>query len=169
MSRLQWRTAGAAVSVLIAAGIGIATNVVTDQWSWAWGSGLVALVLSAVAIQVALSLAEERGTQQAASPAPARATSASIGGDGRITGRGDGSGSGTPAALPSSPPARAHSASPNLDLCVLGKWRETVFRATAEVNGTSEEWRGDGRRQTDRLQLSGPDSTFSIDLKRVSN
>src|SRR5690349_2540499 len=54
--------AGAAVSVLIAAGIGIATNVVTDQWSWAWGSGLVALVLSAVAIQVALSLAEERGS-----------------------------------------------------------------------------------------------------------
>jgi hypothetical protein len=165
MSRLQWRTTGAAVSVLIAAGIGITTNVVTARWSWAWGSGLVALILSAVAIQVGLSLAEERGNPQAASPAPAKATNATIGGDGRITvgmtglqvvltlavfgffalclvvwtvpGRRDGSGSGAPAALPSSLPARAHSASPNLDLCILGTWRETVFRTIAEVNGKS--------------------------------
>jgi hypothetical protein len=91
MSRLKWRAVGGAASVLVGAGIGITTNMITDRWSWTWGSGLAALILSAVAIQAGLSLAEDRRSRQSEPPPPSRAlsasmraTSARVGGDAHI-------------------------------------------------------------------------------------
>lgn len=62
MSRMNWRIAGGATSVVVGCAVGAATNVVTSRWSWswAWGAGLVGLLLSAVVIQVALTLGERR-------------------------------------------------------------------------------------------------------------
>ncbi|MFC6086817.1 hypothetical protein [Sphaerisporangium aureirubrum] len=75
--------------MLIAAGIGVATNEITGQWSWTWGSGLVALVVGGVAIQMRLTLTEERKDSGAppsdqVTPALMRATSTGTARDSNI-------------------------------------------------------------------------------------
>ena len=90
-SLLNWRVAGVAASVLVGAGIGVATNVVTSRWSWTWGAGLVGLILSAVIIQVLLSLNDRRKDSPA--PLPGQTPVRTVLGDSRnVVGHGSVSG-----------------------------------------------------------------------------
>lgn len=58
-----WKRAiAAAMSVLLAAGIGFLTNIVTQRWTLALGVGLVLLVVVVCVTQVYLTIADGKGS-----------------------------------------------------------------------------------------------------------
>ncbi|MET0416313.1 MAG: hypothetical protein ABW022_09855 [Actinoplanes sp.] len=57
--------------LVLTVAIGIATNVVTDEFTWAWGAALATLVLGAIAVQITASWLEGRDDPASAgSPTP---------------------------------------------------------------------------------------------------
>jgi hypothetical protein len=61
MSASRWRVAAAAATVVISAGIGAVTNLVTGEWSVALFVLLVALVLIGAGLQVAVTRSDAGG------------------------------------------------------------------------------------------------------------
>lgn len=47
------------LSVVVAAGVGVVTNVFTDRWQWPWGVGLVALVGLLTAVHLAFPASDD--------------------------------------------------------------------------------------------------------------
>jgi hypothetical protein len=72
MSKNILRAGSAAGTVVLSAGTGLATNLLTDQPSWGVGAAVVVLVIAGVALAVAISMLEQRGGPlPAAAPEPA--------------------------------------------------------------------------------------------------
>lgn len=56
------------LSVVVAAGVGVATNVVTDRWQWQWGAALVVGVALLAVVHVMLPESGEGGSRRAEGP-----------------------------------------------------------------------------------------------------
>jgi hypothetical protein len=71
MSKNILRAGAAAGAVVLSAGTGLATNLLTDRPSWGVGTAVAVLVIAGVALAVTLSVVEHRGStppQQAPEP-----------------------------------------------------------------------------------------------------
>ena len=70
MSNKILRAGAAGGAVVLSAGTGVATNVLTDRPTWGVGAAVVVLVIAGVALAVATSVQEHRGSPSPQQPVP---------------------------------------------------------------------------------------------------